>query len=135
MRSRGCVVLDPVISYNPMVVDIELSSGEVDRLLRALADATRRDIIVRAGSGELSVSALARNYDMSVTAVQKHVSVLECAGLVRKHKQGREQLVSAQPRALAAARGVLDGIEQLWHDRLDRFGDVLAEPPQQGADQ
>jgi DNA-binding transcriptional ArsR family regulator len=118
-----------------MVVDSPLSSDDVDRLFRALADATRRDIVVRAVGGDLSVSALARNYDMSVTAVQKHVSVLDSAGLVRKHKQGREQLVSAQPRALAAARDVLDGIEQLWRGRLDRFGEVLAELPQQGADQ
>lgn len=122
-----------MIIYNRMVVDCGLRSEEIDRLLHALADATRRDIVVRAGTGDLSVSALARNYDMSVTAVQKHVGVLESAGLVRKQKRGREQLVTAQPRALAAARHVIDGIEQMWRDRLDRFGAVLAEPPTQGA--
>lgn len=120
-----------MIIYNRMVVDSELSAEESNRLLHALADTTRRDIVVRAGAGDLSVSALARNYDMSVTAVQKHVAVLESAGLVRKRKQGREQLVSTQPRALAAARDVLDGIEQLWRDRLNRFGAVLAESSQE----
>ncbi|MDX1467771.1 MAG: winged helix-turn-helix domain-containing protein [Acidimicrobiia bacterium] len=109
-----------------MVVDTALSSDEVDRLFRALADATRRDIVVRAAIGDLSVSALARNYDMSVTAVQKHVSVLESAGLVRKHRSGREQLVRPQPRALDTAREVLDEIEQLWRDRINLFGEVLA---------
>lgn len=117
-----------------MVVDNQLSDDEVDRLFHALADATRRDIVVRTVSGELSVSALARNYDMSVTAVQKHVSVLESAELVRKQKRGREQLVTAQPRTLAAARDVLDGIEWVWRDRIDRFGELLAEQPEQGAD-
>lgn len=107
-----------------------LSDADVDRLFRALADSTRRDIVVRAAAGELSVSALARNYEMSVTAVQKHVTVLESAGLVTKHRSGREQLVRTRPPALAAAREVLDGIEQLWRDRIDRIGDVLAEPEQ-----
>ncbi len=123
-----------MLTYNHMVVDTELSDAEVDRLFRALADTTRRDIVVRAARGDLSVSGLARNYDMSVTAVQKHVAVLASAGLVRKRREGRAQLVSAQPRALAAARHVLDGIEQLWRDRLDRFGELLAEQPQQGAE-
>lgn len=112
-----------------MVVD-QLGDAEVDRLFHALADATRRDIIVRAAADELSVSALARNYSMSVTAIQKHVSVLEVAGLVRKHRRGREQIVSPAPEALAAAREVLDGIEAMWRDRLDRFGDVLAGLPE-----
>ena len=114
-----------------MVVDQHpLSDEEVDRLFHALADATRRDIIVRASGGQLSVSGLARNYDMSVTAIQKHVSVLESAGLISKQRRGREQLVTPDPEALAAARAVLDGIEAMWRDRLDRFGEVLAELPE-----
>ena len=121
-----------MLIYNQMVVDTELSNEEVDRLFRALADATRRDIVVRAATGDLSVSALARNYDMSVTAVQKHVAVLESAGLVRKHRSGREQLVRAQPNALDAARDVLDAIEQLWRDRIERFSEVLTEHFRQG---
>lgn len=108
-----------------MVVD-KLSDEEVDRLFHALADTTRRDIIVRAAAGELSISALARNYSMSITAIQKHVSVLEVAGLVRKHRRGREQIVTPAPEVLAAARDVLDGIEAMWRDRLDRFGEALA---------
>jgi DNA-binding transcriptional ArsR family regulator len=109
-----------------MVVD-QLTDGEVDRLFHALADATRRDIIVRAASAELSVSGLARHYSVSTTAIQKHVSVLEAAGLVRKHRRGREQIVTPAPQGLAAARDVLDGIEAMWRDRLDRFGEALAD--------
>ncbi len=111
-----------------------MSPTEIDRLFHALADATRRDIVRRAGGDQLSVSALARNYDMSVTAVQKHVTVLESAGLIRKQRSGREQRVVARPAAIRSAHEALDGIEQLWRDRIQRFGDVLAEPRHQGAE-
>ncbi len=109
-----------------MVVDL-LSDAEVDRLFHALADATRRDIVVRAAAGEHSVSALARHYPMSVTAIQKHVAVLDAAGLVRKERRGRTQIVTTQQAALAVAHQVLDRLEALWRERLDRFGEVLAE--------
>ena len=75
--------------------------------------------------GALSVSALARNYEMSVTAVQKHVAVLDRAGLVAKHRRGREQLVRTDLDAIHAAQQLLDRFEVLWRDRIDRFTDVL----------
>lgn len=112
-----------------MVVDT-LTSNAIDRLFHALADPTRRDIVVRAASGELSVSALARHYPMSVTAVQKHVATLESAGVVRKERRGREQIVTTQPAALQMARTALDRLETLWRRRLDRFGELLAELPE-----
>ena len=109
-----------------MVVD-SLPDADVDRLFHALADATRRDILVQAATGDLSVSALARRYPVSVTAIQKHVGVLEAAGLVRKERRGREQIVTTRHDALTAAHETLDGLEDLWRQRLERFGDVLAE--------
>lgn len=112
-----------------MVVS-ELSPPEIDRLFHALADATRRDIVVRAAAGDLSVSALARNYPVSVTAIQKHVGVLEAAGLVRRTRRGREQLVTTQPGALVVARDILDRLEAMWRDRLGRFGAALADLPE-----
>lgn len=112
------------LTYNPMVVDV-FSDADVDRLFHALADATRRDIVRRVLLAEQSVSGLARAYPMSVTAVQKHVGVLEAAGLVTKNKHGREQRVAAQPAALDRARRLLDAYEQLWRDRIDRMTDVL----------
>lgn len=118
------------LTYNHMVVDQELGAEEVDRLFHALADATRRDIVVRSAAGNLSVSALARSYSMSTTAVQKHVAVLESAGLVRKQRRGREQIVTPEPRTLTTVRDVLDRIEDLWRERLDRFGQVLADLPE-----
>ena len=78
---------------------------EVDRLFHALADVTRRDILQRCVAGEPSVSRLADVYPMSFAAVQKHVAVLERAGLVTKERRGREQLVRTDPRPASAGRG------------------------------
>jgi len=112
-----------------MVVRNELADDEVDRIFRALADATRRDIVARVLAGEeLSVSALAARYAMSFAAVQKHVAVLEGAGLVTKHPQGRERMVRGNPERIARAREVLGRLEALWMARLERLDALLEEP-------
>ena len=110
-----------------MVVDELRSDAEVDRIFRALADATRRDILRRTMTAAWSVSVLADNYDMSFAAVQKHVAVLEEAGLVSKQKAGRRRLVSAEPDQIARARRLLRQLEELWRARFDQLDDVLAE--------
>lgn len=102
-----------------------LSDVEVDRIFRALADATRRDIVRRTLGGEASVSELARAYDMSFAAVQKHVSVLEGAGLVTKHPQGRERIVRGNPETIRRAQALLDRYEQIWRSRIDRLEALL----------
>ena len=105
----------------------ELDDEAVDRLFHALADATRRDILRRAVAGELSVSQLAEGYPMSFAAVQKHVAVLERAGLVSKERRGREQLVRTEPEAVRRAREALDRLEALWRGRVDRMSGLLSE--------
>ncbi|MEV8267288.1 metalloregulator ArsR/SmtB family transcription factor [Microbacterium sp. NPDC076911] len=110
-----------------MVVQIELSDDEVDRIFRALADTTRRDIIRRTLGGEASVSELATSYDMSFAAVQKHVAVLEEAGLVTKHPHGRERMVRGNPEAIRRAQLLLDRYEQIWRARIDRLDALLAD--------
>jgi DNA-binding transcriptional ArsR family regulator len=112
-----------------MVVDAP-TPDRADLVFHALADATRRDIVEVALRGELSVSALGRRYPMSLTAVQKHVAVLERAGLVRKRRAGREQLVGTDMAAVRDAGRLLGRLEEIWRDRLERFSDVLAEQPQ-----
>jgi DNA-binding transcriptional ArsR family regulator len=98
----------------------------VDDLFHALADATRRDIVRRCAAGEPSVSRLAAAYPMSFAAVQKHVAVLERAGLVTKERRGREQLVRTDAGAVARARQALDQLEATWRGRVDRMSNVLA---------
>ena len=114
-----------------MVVD-GLTDEEVDRLLHALADATRRDILHRCVRAEPSVSRLADVYPMSFAGVQKHVAVLERAGLVTKERRGREQLVRTDPDAVSRARRILDELETAWRGRVDRMADLLAQVPQPG---
>ncbi|HEX8275143.1 MAG TPA: metalloregulator ArsR/SmtB family transcription factor [Longimicrobiaceae bacterium] len=112
-----------------MVAHHDLSDAELDRVFRALADATRRDIIARLLAGEpTSISALAARYDMSFAAVQKHVAVLEVAGLVTKHPQGRERIVRADPERIARARDLLARLEELWRARFGQL-DSLFTPP------
>lgn len=110
-----------------MVVQRELSDAEVDRIFRALADATRRDIVRRALAAEASVSDLAASYDMSFAAVQKHVAVLEGAGLVTKRPHGRERMVHGNPDAIRRAQALLDSYEQIWRGRIERLDALLAE--------
>ena len=107
-----------------MVVD-DLAADEVDELFRALADPTRRDILRRCVDGEPSVSRLAQAYPMSFAAVQKHVAVLERAGLVTKERRGREQLVRTDADAVGRARQALDELETTWRGRVERMSDLL----------
>lgn len=102
------------------------SSRELDRVFQALADATRRDILARAIHVGQSVSALARHYEMSFAAVQKHVAVLERAELVTKQRRGREQIVRGNLSTLRTASTLLDTYEQMWIQRATQLADVLA---------
>jgi DNA-binding transcriptional ArsR family regulator len=99
----------------------------VDRLFRALADATRRDIISRTLVGEATVSQLAADYDMSFAAVQKHVAVLEGVGLVTKEAHGRERIVRANPETIQRAQRLLEQFEQLWRSRIARLDALLSD--------
>jgi DNA-binding transcriptional ArsR family regulator len=116
-----------------MVVDLNLSASEVDRVFQALADRTRRDILIRSIACEQSVSSLARHYEMSFAAVQKHVAVLQRAALVTKRRRGREQIVEANGPTIAKAVALLDQFEQLWIDRARRIEAVLAVLDEKGA--
>jgi len=112
-----------------MVVEQALSESQVDRIFHALADSTRRDIVRRTLTAEASVSELAAAYLMSFAAVQKHVAVLEGAGLVTKEPRGRERIVRGNPEQIRRAQALLDQYEQLWRSRIDRLDALLAENP------
>jgi len=115
-----------VVIYNRMVVD-QLANDQADKVFHALADATRRDILLRTLEGRHNVSGLARRYPMSFAAVQKHVAVLEGAGLVIKERKGREQLVRGNVDTMRKASRLLEQLEDVWRGRIDRIGEVLAD--------
>lgn len=102
-----------------------VATDTTDRVFHALADRTRRDIVRRTMDAEQSVSSLALRYPMSFAAVQKHVAVLERAGLVTKRPRGREQLVRGNVQTLRRAHELLEEFEALWRSRLDQFDLIL----------
>jgi DNA-binding transcriptional ArsR family regulator len=100
---------------------------DFDRVFGALADATRRDIVRRAIGGDEGVAELADHYEMSFAAVQKHVAVLERAGLVTKARDGRRKVVRTDLGGLRVARRLLDQYEELWRGRFGRMAEILEE--------
>jgi DNA-binding transcriptional ArsR family regulator len=112
-----------------MVVCRQPAGHVLDQLFRALADATRRDILARVMDADASVSELAAHYDMSFAAVQKHVAVLERARLVTKRRDGRAQRVAGNPDAVRRATRLLAQLEQRWQGRVSRLDELLATSP------
>ena len=107
----------------------ESSEDRADALFHALSDRTRRDVLRRVLAGEHSVTALAAGYDMSFAAVQKHVAVLERAGLLVKRRSGREQLASGDVEAIRSVASMLGEFETIWRGRIDRIDQLLAQHP------
>jgi DNA-binding transcriptional ArsR family regulator len=112
--------------YNRMVVFMQVAPPAFDRLFGALADATRRDIVRRAIDAQEGIVELAGHYPMSFAAVQKHVAILERAGLVTKERIGRRKVVRANLEGLRVARGLLDRYEELWRGRIGRMTELVA---------
>ena len=104
---------------------MQATTFDADRVFAALADATRRDIVLRALNEREGVAELAGHYRMSFAAVQKHVAVLERAGLVTKERTGRCKVVRTNMDGLRLARGLLDQYEALWRGRIDRMTDLI----------
>jgi DNA-binding transcriptional ArsR family regulator len=106
---------------------MQIAPPNFDRMFGALADATRRDIVRRAIEGEEGVAELARHYPMSFAAVQKHVALLERAGLVTKQRVGRRKVVRTNLEGLRVARRLLDRYEEVWRGRINRMTEVVTE--------
>ena len=106
---------------------IEEDEDRADAFFHALADRTRRDILRRVLAGEHSVTALAASYPMSFAAVQKHVAVLERAGLLSKRRHGREQLASGDVQARRSVAAMLTELEDIWRGRIARIDELIQE--------
>jgi DNA-binding transcriptional ArsR family regulator len=113
-----------------MVVPVQ-AIFDHDHIFAALADATRRDIVRRAIDGEEGVAELAEHYPMSFAAVQKHVAVLERAGLITKRRIGRRKVVRTNLEGLRVAERLLERYEDLWRERIGRMTDLINEPSQE----
>lgn len=104
---------------------IDSDEGLADAVFHALSDRTRRDILRRVLAEEHSITTLAASYDMSFAAVQKHVAVLERAGLLAKRRHGREQLASGDVVTVRSVASMLDELEDVWRGRIARIDDLL----------
>src|SRR5436309_8386673 len=111
-----------------MVVQVLAAAPDFDRVFGALADHTRRDIVRRAITAEEGIVEIASHYSMSFAAVQKHIAILERAGLVTKERVGRRKVVRANLDRLRVVRRLLDQYEELWRGRIDRMAELISEP-------
>ena len=104
------------------------TKADVHRVFQALGDPTRRRILEELTAGPVSVSRLAIPLDMSLAAVVQHLQVLEESGLIRTEKLGRVRTCRIDPTGLSVAEQWITARRSMWEKRLDRLGDVLAEP-------
>ncbi len=98
----------------------------LDAVFAALSDETRRAILARLLEGEARLSELAEPFEMSQTAVSKHVRVLSDAGLVEVEKQGRSRYCRLKAAPLQAAAAWLTDYESFWTERFEDLGRHLA---------
>jgi len=103
------------------------ANAAIDRASAAISDPTRRAIIDRLARGPARISDVAKRFPMSLTGFCKHVRVLERAGLVRRTRRGRDNILRLSPKPLRdVAKWVLN-YEQFWNDRLDRLEHFFAK--------
>jgi DNA-binding transcriptional ArsR family regulator len=106
---------------------VQIAPPDIDRMFGALADHTRRDIVRRAINADEGVVELASHYSMSFAAVQKHIAILERAGMVTKERVGRRKVVRTDLERLLVVRHLLDEYEDLWRGRINRMAELISE--------
>ncbi len=106
------------------------SEADLDRVFQALSDSTRRSILRRIASSELSISEIADPYDLTFAAVSKHLKVLEQARLIARRKDGSFHMISLSPEALKSAGQWLRFYQIFWTTRLDSLKDLLENEDQ-----
>jgi DNA-binding transcriptional ArsR family regulator len=102
-------------------------TAKLDHVLGALADPTRRAILLRLSRGDARVTDLAAPFAISLNSVSKHIRILERAHLVERRKMGREHLLSRNLRALNQAAAWIETLQTKWHSRIDRLEKALDE--------
>lgn len=106
---------------------VQYVGSRVDASFAALSDATRRGVLERLGRADASITDLAEAFEMTLTGMRKHVSVLERAGLVTTHKVGRVRSCRLGPRRLEEAREWMDMYRQLWDARFEELDTVVEQ--------
>ena len=102
-------------------------ASKLDNILGALADPTRRAILLRLSRGDARVTDLAAPFAISLNSVSKHIRILERARLVERRRLGREHVLSRNPRALNDAAAWIETLQAKWRSRIDRLEKALDE--------
>jgi DNA-binding transcriptional ArsR family regulator len=106
---------------------VQYSRARLDASFAALADSTRRGVLLQLGRGDASITNLAQKFHMTLTGMKKHVGVLEQAGLVTTEKVGRVRNCKLGPLRLENEAAWLEGYRQLWDMRFDALNDVVQD--------
>lgn len=106
---------------------VQYASPALDRSFAALSDSTRRGIIDRLGRADASITSLADQFDMTLTGMKKHVSVLERAGLVVTEKVGRVRTCKLGKRGLEAEAAWIEAHRKLFEERFDALDEIISE--------
>jgi len=111
-----------------------MTVDQLSRIFAALADPTRREILVRLADGEAAVTELAAPFEMSLPAVSKHLKVLEKAGLITRGREAQWRPCRLEGEPLREANNWLEKYRQFWDDRFDRLDDYLRDLQQKEKD-
>lgn len=106
---------------------VQYSKAQLDETFAALADSTRRGVLLQLVKGDASVTNLAEKFQMSLTGMKKHISLLEQAGLVETEKVGRVRTCTLGPRRLDSESAWIEDYKGLWDQRFDALEDVVQE--------
>ena len=100
---------------------------QLNHVFHSLADDTRRDILQRLTNKELSVSEIAKPYNMSLPAVSKHLSVLETANLITRRRDGKKFLIHSNPNELKKIHDWILHFEKFWNESFEKMDDYLTK--------
>ena len=103
-----------------------MAVDELSKVFSALADPTRREILLRLGAGEATVTQLAEPFTISLQAISRHLKVLEQAGLISRDRQAQWRTSALRAESLREATSWMEHLSTLWNDRFDRLDAHLA---------
>lgn len=106
---------------------------DVQNSFRALADPTRRDILMHLSNGEMSIAEVAGRFDITRAAVKKHLTVLEEGALISVHARGRERINRLEPDGIKRIVNWLGYFDKFWDDRLGRLQTVITQSAFKGS--
>ena len=112
---------------------VQFDRAVLDTSFNALGDVTRRGVLEQLGRGDASITDLARRFRMTLTGMQKHVGVLERAGLVTTRKLGRVRTCSLGGRRLEEEVAWIEHYRRLWAARFDALDEIVEQLKKQEA--